>query len=281
MTTEDVELLIKPEFSVEEEEACRIEKEQQYDVDRDKRSCWNQLYGSITPSERRKVALLSGTLFFIIGGYWLLRSLKDSVLAALVGLEYQPVAKVASLFVVLVAVVGYNKLVDLVPRHKLFYITGAVYGGLFAIISLLLADPTIGLSADLPPSPSRWLGWLSYFAIESYGSIAVSLFWAFVNSTYSYEGAKASYGLIIAGAQIGSILGPSIVSNVRYFGGIPIVYFAGALSPLCAALMVRFFPFVKIFHLIPLDFSLHATESYDKERYLLSSKKSNWRAGRR
>lgn len=53
-------------------------------------------------------------------------------------------------------------------------------------------------------------GWVSYCAIESFGSICVSLFWAFVNSSMDVEGAKSAYGLIIAGANLGSILGPTI-----------------------------------------------------------------------
>jgi AAA family ATP:ADP antiporter len=62
-----------------------------------------------------------------------------------------------------------------------------------------------------PPRPT---GWFSYCAIESFGSIGVALFWAFVNATIDLEGAKRAYGLIIAGAQIGSILGPSLVTQV-------------------------------------------------------------------
>ena len=141
----------------------------------------------------------------------------------------------------------------MISSHRLFYVTGAVYGTIFAGIAIALADPATGLAADREPNVHRWLGWISYFAIESYGSIAVSLFWSFVNLKFSYEQAKSSYGLIITGAQvrrplfcrstplrfqIGSILGPSIVSNVKYFGGIPVVYFVGALSPICAAIMV-------------------------------------------
>lgn len=69
---------------------------------------------------------------------------------------------------------------------------------------------------------------VSYCAIESFGSIFVSLFWSFVNSTVSLEHAKASYGLIIAGAQIGAILGPTLavmssslgVANLYAFGGL-------------------------------------------------------------
>ena len=51
------------------------------------------------------------------------------------------------------------------------------------------------------------MGWLSFVAIESYGSLAVALFWAFTNATVDLEAAKASYGLVIAGAQIGAIIG--------------------------------------------------------------------------
>lgn len=56
-------------------------------------------------------------------------------------------------------------------------------------------------------------GWVSYCAIESFGSICVSLFWAFVNSSMNVEGAKSAYGLIIAGANLGSIMGPTIATT--------------------------------------------------------------------
>ncbi len=65
----------------------------------------------------------------------------------------------------------------------------------------MLADPDIGLS-NTNASPTRLIGWISYCAIESFGSICVSLFWAFVNSIMHFDGAKSSYGLIVAGAQV-------------------------------------------------------------------------------
>ncbi|OQR89924.1 hypothetical protein ACHHYP_05942 [Achlya hypogyna] len=194
---------------------------------------WTTLYGDIAEDDRWRAAWLSGTLFFIIGGYWLLRSLKDTVLATLVGLEYQPMAKMLSLAVVLGMVFLYNRLVDLVERHTLFYIVGAFYGASFGVIAFALALPTVGLTNEIP-SPERYLGWLSYFVIESYGSITVSLFWSFVNFTFDYTRAKSTYGLIIAG----SILGPCLVTNVAALGGVPTLYGIGALTPVCMALMV-------------------------------------------
>lgn len=52
------------------------------------------------------------TLFSIIGGFWLLDSLKDTVLEGTVGLEYQPRAKLVSVAVTLLLVIQYNRLVD-------------------------------------------------------------------------------------------------------------------------------------------------------------------------
>ncbi len=65
----------------------------------------------------------------------------------------------------------------------------------------MLADPDIGLS-NTNANPGRLLGWVSYCAIESFGSICISLFWAFVNSIMNFDGAKSAYGLIVAGAQV-------------------------------------------------------------------------------
>ena len=48
----------------------------------------------------------------MIGGYWLLRSLKDPVLTALCGVSSIPKAKMLSVFVVLGVVAVYNHLLD-------------------------------------------------------------------------------------------------------------------------------------------------------------------------
>ncbi|CAM9921879.1 unnamed protein product [Ectocarpus sp. 12 AP-2014] len=58
------------------------------------------LYGDLPMSDRLRVAWLAGTLFFIIGGYWLLRSLKDPIVATIVGVDFIPRCKMLSLVVV-------------------------------------------------------------------------------------------------------------------------------------------------------------------------------------
>lgn len=51
----------------------------------------------------------------------------------------------------------YNKLVDLFPKHQLFYIIGGFYFLVFSAIAIALADPVIGVAND-NSSPTRLIG---------------------------------------------------------------------------------------------------------------------------
>ena len=189
-------------------------------------SFMNRVLGEGSSEEKLRVMWLSGTLFFIVGAYWLLRSIKDPIMSAIDGVEYIPQAKIASLVVVFSLVVVYNELLDRYPIHELFYYMGICYGVLFGVISLLLMHPEIGLpneSAD----PSRLLGWISYVSIESFGSMLVQCFWALVNATVDTNFGKKYFGKLVAGAQIGAIIGPSLATQAHHIS-IPGLYIFGA-----------------------------------------------------
>lgn len=187
----------------------------------------NRIITAMESEESLKVMWLSTTLFFVVGGYWLLRSIKDPIISVIDGVEYIPQAKIASLFVVFALVIVYNKLLDIYPKHHLFYMMGCAYGCLFGVISLLLMHPTIGL-ANTNSDPSRLLGWVSYVSIESFGSMVVQCYWALVNSSVDVHFAKKNFGIIVAGAQIGSILGPTLATQAETIG-IATLYFIGAI----------------------------------------------------
>jgi len=158
--------------------------------------------GDLEGDDLLRVLWLGGTLFFVVGGYWLLRTLKDPIMSVIDGVEYIPQAKIVSLFVVFGLVIVYNKLLDAFPKHHVFYMMGIFYGVLFSVIGLLLMHPTIGLS-NTKSDPSRLLGWVSYVSIESFGSMVVQCFWALVNSSVNVDFAKKNFGFIVAGAQVG------------------------------------------------------------------------------
>jgi AAA family ATP:ADP antiporter len=218
------------------------------------------LYGDIPPEVAERAGIFSALLCFVVGVYWLMRSLKDSVFATIVGLEYQPQAKILSLVVVTGVLFIYNKVVDLAPRHHLFSIVCGAYSVIFVGTALCLMSPTIGLNGPdgtpLKASPDRLLGWIHYFAIESYGSLAVSLFWQYTNSQVNLKDAKAQYGIITAGGQIGAITGCSLVVGSKRFG-VPQLYALGGVLTLVAPCIVLYYHK----HYVVADDGAHAARS--------------------
>ncbi len=90
------------------------------------------LYGATLgahAAELPRIAWLAAVLFCIIGSFWLLDSLKDTVFATLVGLEHQPLAKILSVGTTLALVLYYNSLLDRVatPTVRAALPTGAQF----------------------------------------------------------------------------------------------------------------------------------------------------------
>ena len=102
------------------------------------------------------------------------------------------------------------------------------YGLGFLSTAYFLQHPTIGFP-NAVASPDRIFGWFIYLFTESYGTVMVGLFWAFVTSSTKSESAKRGYPLIIAGAQTGSILGSWLSWQSARFGN-ALLYNAGALG---------------------------------------------------
>ena len=115
---------------------------------------------------------------------------------------------------------------------SIFRAVGAVYLFAFAVTSVALAwytEPGGGVgssSADGGGDAAirtewRALGYLLYFLIESYGSITVACFWAYVNSTLTVTAAERYYGSIVALAQLGAIGGSTVATaRTRVSGGV-------------------------------------------------------------
>uniref|UniRef100_A0A7S4B8E2 ADP,ATP carrier protein n=1 Tax=Chrysotila carterae TaxID=13221 RepID=A0A7S4B8E2_CHRCT len=209
------------------------------------------LYSDLSHEQLVQASFSSLLLCMIVGVYWLMRSLKDSIFATTVGLEYQPTAKMLSLVVVTVMLFFYNKLVDVVPRDQLFKVICCGFSAVFIAIASVLQSSTYGLYGQdgqaLPASSTRLVGWIHYFAIESYGSLVVSLFWQHINAQMNLKEAKAQYGLIVAGGQVGAISGCTLVVSSRTLGVAELYYLGGILTltpPIIVYFYLKRFPIV-------------------------------------
>lgn len=181
-------------------------------------------------------------LAIIISGFWLLDSLKDPIFASIVGIEYQPWAKIGSIFSTLMVVCIYDFLTSIVNKPTLFLIVSIFFGMTIMILSALLTDPIYGLPNKVK-SYHRSIGWIVYFTIEAYGSLMVALFWSYTNSIMDLEQAKGAYGLIISIAQIGAIIGSTLATNSTEIG-IPQLFLFGAMSIFSVSLII------KIYHIL-------------------------------
>lgn len=191
-------------------------------------------WSGLTSKEIKRFSILACTYLFIVGTYWLMRPLKDALFMHIVGKYYLPYAKIASVLIMIPLILIYSKFVDLVQKHRLFYILFLFYAILFLGIAYFVAHPTIG-TANTVLNKNRILGWVIYLSIESFGSLAVALFWSFVASTNDTSSAKKGYALIICGAQFGSVAGP-LLARMASVIGIPILL----LFVVCGILVVPF-----------------------------------------
>lgn len=186
-------------------------------------------YPDLQKEEIRKFSLLSLAFFLIIGGYWLVRLLKNTLFYKIAfpesfgwlpsqGRHFQPIAKFWSPLVVFALVLVYSKMIDLFKKHVLFYIICSTYAVIFGGITVALIFRNVYGDAFLGKSLLALLGWVSFFAIESFGSLAVALFWSFTNSICTTEQAKSGYPMILAAAQIGGIGGSSLMLFAHRLG---------------------------------------------------------------
>ena len=200
------------------------------------------LWGNFESREElQKFAFLGAIFGLIIGSYWAFRPIKDSIFAAIVGVEYQPWAKMLSLVVIVPLVILYSKLIDTFPRSKVFYVLTIFYGLLALGFAFYLSHPVYGLPNTIR-DPYRYIGWLWYVFVESFGSLIVALFWAITTDITTEDSAKRGFPIIALLGQIGNIFGPLMLNAKRwgFVNSSPVIAIVGLFCFFMAALMWLF-----------------------------------------
>lgn len=178
-----------------------------------------------------KFSLLGLIFGLIIGCYWTLRPIKDSIFAAMVGVDYQPMAKWLSLVIVSALVLVYGKLVDTFSRDRVFYILTTIYALAAFSFAWVFSDPIMGLQ-NTTLDPMRITGWLWYVYVESFGSLIVALFWSFTTDITNESAAKRGFPLIAMLGQLGNIVGPLFLRAERlgFANSGPVVAIGGVMT---------------------------------------------------
>lgn len=214
---------------------------------------FRSLWGDLTKDEFKKFGILSVALMLIIGNYWMLRVTKDALFDILVGYrQWQPVAKMLSLVVMIFVVLGYSKLVDILKKHHLIYIMCSFYGLIFISLSYLANHPellAVSTTSFLHPFvswipskiPGGGLGWFAYIFLESYGSLLIALFYSFIASVMTTGLAKKGYGMMMSITQFGTMSGVLVSMFFVEKVGIPMLYLFGGIIVLLAPFVIRYY----------------------------------------
>ena len=211
---------------------------------------------TVDPKSRYKLFFVMLGFMLVIGGYTVVRTVKDSLFLSIVGREYIPLAKIWSIIMLIPCVLLFSKLVDMVKRYQLLYIYSAIFGIGGIVIAMLLQHPTIGL-LNTEANPSRLFGWFIYLFIDLYNPFLVSVFWSFVHSITSPEESKSTYPIIVASSKFGGMITASvgiwILSRTTWGNGLVgeviahqiILSLASGLillAPLCIYGLMRYVP---------------------------------------
>ncbi len=159
----------------------------------------------IEEKDRYKVLFLTLAFMLIIGGYTVVRTLRDVLFVSIVGRMSIPWARLWAIIMLVPGVMIFSKLVDMVKRYQLLYIYSVIYGLGGLLIAFFLQHPTIGLPNTAVDS-NRLFGWFIYLFIEGYNPFLISVFWSFVHSISSPEGSKIAYPVMVAGSKIGGMV---------------------------------------------------------------------------
>lgn len=185
--------------------------------------------------------------FLIIGSYWFLGLIKDTVFFKLAfptslgwpegyGRLMQPIAKTISPLIVLGFVLCSTYLVDHVKKTSLFYIFGTLFIISFASMGLVMWARTSYGEAAVGSTVLAATGWLGFFLADAFGSLMTTLFWSLAVSVTTVDEAKKGFPLIIAGAQCGSISGSLLTIVSQKFVAIWPLYLIGCILIGCMML---------------------------------------------
>lgn len=178
-------------------------------------------FGDFEEAEFKKFLCMGFIFALITGTYWALRSLKDSVFIQIVDKMHLPYAETVAVLSMFPAVMIYTKLLNKFAREKMLILLPAFYG-----ISTLCFSILLGFAETIPKELTsqffslslalKFLGYLWYIFVDSFGSLMVALFWAFAADTTDPTSAKKGFSFILAIGQIGGILLPYFIVGLPH-----------------------------------------------------------------
>jgi ATP:ADP antiporter, AAA family len=153
----------------------------------------------VRPAELRALLWSFASFFFLLAGYYILRSIRDERGVA-AGASALPWLFRGTFVVMLVVVPLWSALIARLPRARLLPFVYRFFAINLVVFFLLFRG---GSSAA---------GQVFFIWVTVFNLIAVAAFWSLMADIFKQEQAKRLFGFIIAGGSAGGILGPLLTS---------------------------------------------------------------------
>ena len=164
----------------------------------------------VRPAERRAVGWAFGYFAALLGGYYVLRAVREEM-GIRGGVERLHESFLATFLVMLAAVPLYSALVARVPRARAIPL---VYRAFLACLLGFLALVALGVA---PAVTARAF----YVWVSVYGLFVVSVFWSYLADLFTSEQGKRLFGFVAAGGSAGAIGGPLLATLLVGWVGVP------------------------------------------------------------
>jgi ATP:ADP antiporter, AAA family len=149
----------------------------------------------VRPAELRALLWSFASFFFLLAGYYILRSIRDERGVA-AGVSRLPWLFMGTFVATLVVVPLWSALVSRLPRARLLPLAYRFFAVNLIVFFVLFRRGTPGAA------PAFFI-WVTVFNL-----IAVAAFWSLMADIFKQEQAKRLFGFIIAGGSAGGIVGP-------------------------------------------------------------------------
>lgn len=185
----------------------------------------------VRPGEARPALLAAAYFFCLLGGYYVIRPLRDEMGIA-AGVRNLPYLFLVTLAAMLLVAPLFGALVRRYRREVFVPLAHRFFGA--NLVLFFLAFVLLPASADID------LGRAFYVWTAVFNLFSVSLFWAFMADVFGYARSKRLFGLIAVGGTAGALLGSSLTAAlVGSLGRVPLLLLAAVLLELGVRCMQR------------------------------------------
>ena len=184
----------------------------------------------LRPDEVRALAWSWLYIFSVLSAYYIIRPIRDDMGVAS-GVETLPWLFTGTLFGMMLVNPPFAALVARLPRVRFISLAYRFFMANLLLFFLLLKVAT--------PAQNIWVGRIFFIWTSVFNLFVVSVFWALMVDVFDTEQGKRLFGVISAGATLGSILGSSLTATLARHVGSTYLLLGSAFLLEIAVLSVR------------------------------------------